>query len=517
MRQLTSLDAQFLNVESHRIYGHVGSYAVYDPSTAPGGELTIPDLCRMVEERLHLLPPFRWRLVQVPFGLELPYWAEDENFDLDFHIRESAVPPPGDDHQVARTVSRIFARPLDRSRPLWELYLIHGLPRGRVALLTKIHHSVVDGVSGNEVLTILLDESPEGREIPPPEKPSAGERTPSELGMLLRGVAGIPRQPLRALRALPTALPNLPAVPGMPAIPGVPRLARGLSRVRGLVRSDDGGVLEFTSARPPRTCFNGRVSAHRSFAFQSLSLDRVKAIKNELGITVNDVVVGLSTTAVRNWLLERDELPADPLVALIPLSVRSEEERGTFGNRVSMMSVPLSTNEEDPRARLMRTHEALKGAKERHGALPASLLTDMTSFIPPAVAALAARRVVDILSRVRPPANLVISNVPGPREPLYLAGAQLQALYPVSVVMDGVGLNITAMSYRDHLDFGIVADRDQIEDVWPLMERTADALEELDKVICGPRRRSRARKRQRSDDGGARGGRGRSRAASKRS
>src|SRR5207248_7395472 len=207
-------------------------------------------------ERLPLIPPFRWRLAEVPFDLDYDYWLDDPDFDIDFHVRELALPPGASDEKLGEQVSRIFARPLDRSRPLWELYLIHGLPRGRVALLTKIHHSVVDGVSGNEVLTILLDESPEGREIPPPEKPSAGERTPSELGMLLRGVAGIPRQPLRALRALPTALPNLPAVPGMPAIPGVPRRARGLSRGRGLVRSDDGGVRECTSARPPRTCFH---------------------------------------------------------------------------------------------------------------------------------------------------------------------------------------------------------------------------------------------------------------------
>src|SRR5215210_4803023 len=168
MRQLTTLDAQFLAVESAKTYGHVGGLAVYDPSTAPGGRLGVEDLCRLVSERLHLLPPFRWRLVEVPLSLDLPYWVEDPDFDLDFHVRESAVPPPGDNRQLAETVARIFARPLDRRRPLWELYLIQGLAGGRVALLTKIHHSVVDGVSGNEILTMLLDPSPEGRELPPP-------------------------------------------------------------------------------------------------------------------------------------------------------------------------------------------------------------------------------------------------------------------------------------------------------------------------------------------------------------
>ena len=155
MRQLTSLDAQFLAVESARTYGHVGGLAVYDPATAPGGTLEVGDVCRLVGERLHLLPPFRWRLVEVPFGIDHPYWIEDPDFDLDFHIRESAVPPPGDDHRLAETVARIFARPLDRRRPLWELYLIHGLAEGRVALLTKVHHAAVDGMSGGEILTLL--------------------------------------------------------------------------------------------------------------------------------------------------------------------------------------------------------------------------------------------------------------------------------------------------------------------------------------------------------------------------
>jgi diacylglycerol O-acyltransferase / wax synthase len=489
MRQLTTLDAQFLAVESAGTYGHVGGLAVYDPSTAPGGRLTIKDVCRLVGQRLHLLPPFRSRLVEVPFGLDLPYWIEDPDFDLDFHIRESAVPPPGDERQTAETVARIFARPLDRAHPLWELYLIHGLEGGRVALLTKVHHSVADGISGNEILSVLLDESPDGRELGPIPERSAGERAPGELEMLLRGALGLPRQPLRALRAIPSALPNLTDLPGANAFPGGPALSRALSRVRGLLGgAEDDGVLEVSTARPPRTSFNGPVSPHRRFAFGSLSLDSVKALKNELGITVNDVVVALVTTAVRDWLDARGDLPDDPLVAMVPVSVRSEDERGTFGNRISAMIVPIPTNEPDPRRRLLRTHELLKSAKERHNALPAQFLTDATAFIPPAVAALAARTTVGIMSRTRPPLNLVISNVPGPREPLYCAGALLEGHYPVSVVMDGVGLNITVMSYRDHVDFGIIADREQVDDVWTLMDGMAQALDELESVICGRQR-----------------------------
>src|SRR3954449_11411548 len=387
MRQLTSLDAQFLAIETPRTWGHVSGLAIYDPSTTDSGALTIEDVCRMVSQRLHLLPPFRWRLVWVPFGLDHPYWIEDPDFDLDFHVRDSAVPPPGDDRQLAETVARIFARPLDRSHPLWELYLIQGIKGGRVGVLTKVHHSMVDGVSGNEILSVLLDQSPEGPQLPPPQSDGSGERVPGDLEMLGRGLLGLPRQPLRALRSLPTALPNLTDLPGANAFPAVPRLSRALAGLR----RDDPSLLEVTTARPPRTSFNGRVGPHRRFAFGSVPLDTVKRLKNELGITVNDVVVALCATAVRDWLLARGKLPEQPLVAMIPVSVRTEEEAGTFGNRISTMIVPIPTNVEDPRERLLRAHEYLGSAKEPHRALPADLLTDAASFIPPAVAARAAR------------------------------------------------------------------------------------------------------------------------------
>jgi WS/DGAT/MGAT family acyltransferase len=506
MRQLTSLDAQFLGVETARTFGHVGSFAVYDPSTAPGGTLEVKDLCRLVDERIHLLPPFRWRLVEVPLGLDLPYWVEDPDFDLDFHIRESAVPSPGDERQVAETVARIFARPLDRARPLWELYLIRGLPDGKVGLLTKVHHAVVDGVSGNEILSVLLDPSPEGRELPP--KPElSGERVPSDLEMLGRGLLGLPRQPVRALRSLPTTLPALTEIPGANAFPLVPRLSKGLSRLRELGDAPAAGseILEITTARPPKTSFNGRIGPHRRFAYGDLSLDRVKALKSELGVTVNDVVVALCASSVRQWLLERDELPAKPLVAMVPVSVRKADEKGEFGNRISAMIVPIATNVADPLKRLQRTHTLLKAAKLNFAALPASLLTDATAFIPPAVAARAARMTVELLGRTRPPLNLVISNVPGPRTPLFLAGAKLESLVPVSVVIDGVGLNMTVMSYRDRMDFGIVSDRDQIDDVWPLMRGAAAALDEFEHAVAGGKVKPRPKKRPNSN---ARGGRG---------
>jgi diacylglycerol O-acyltransferase / wax synthase len=476
MRQLTSMDAQFLNLESARMFGHVSGLAMYDPSTAPGGHLDASDLCRLVGERIHLIPPFTWKLAPVPFGLDHPYWVEDEDFDLDFHIRELALPPGADDRKLAEQVARIVARPLDRAHPLWELYVVHNVPGDQVALLTKVHHAAIDGVSGAEILTALLDLEPTGRQVP--ERTGNGHlRRPSTLEMLGRGVVNAPLQPLRAALALPDAAQYAAGLPSALALPGTTRMtaaARTFARVFGRVDPD---VLEETMSRTPRTIFNGRISPHRRFAFGQVPLQTVKNVKNSFGITVNDVVVATCAGALRSWLTELDELPADPLVAMVPVSVRTPEEKGTFGNRVSAMIVPIPTDEAEPIRRLRRTHDILAAAKTQHSAISAHTLQDASRFIPPAVNAQAARLAFRVSTRL-PSMNLVISNVPGPRIPLYCAGARLTANYPVSVITDGVGLNITVQSYLDHLDFGLVADRRQIEDIWPLMDHLRAALGE---------------------------------------
>ena len=371
MRQLTSLDAQFLAVESARTYGHVGGLAVYDPATAPGGRLEIKDICRLVGERIHLLPPFRWRLVGVPLGLDHPYWIEDPDFDLDFHIRDSAVPPPGDDRQLAETVARIFARPLDRTRPLWELYLIHGLQDGRVALLTKVHHSVVDGVSGNEILAVLLDPSPEGREIPPPdgtvEDGARAERDrdarPRPDGAAAPAAARAALGPDRA--AQPDRAARRERVPGRPHVlarrgrgppPARPR-AQGPGDPRGDHRAAAADLVQRPHLRPPPLLVrrSSRSTRSRRSRTRPASRSTTSSSRSARG-------------ALRDWLKERDELPREPLVAMVPVSVRTEEQMGTFGNRVSMMIVPIPTNEADPKRRLKRTHELLRGAKGRHQA-----------------------------------------------------------------------------------------------------------------------------------------------------
>jgi len=476
LRQLTSLDAQFLALETPRQSGHVGGLAILDTSTTPTGALTLADIQSLIAERLPLLPPLRWRLREVPFGLDYPYWADDIDFDLDFHVRELALPAPGDDDQLAEQVARIVSRPLDRAKPLWELYLVHGLESGHTAMLTKIHHAVIDGISGAEIMGLLLDLEPEGRQLPVPARWGDDEPPPGDLGMLARGLLGLPRYPVRALRSLPAAMPNLQETPfaTLPGAGTVGRVAKAVTRRNGSSTPRERMVA-------PKTSFNGRVSAHRRFAFGQLSLDDVKAVKNFHGVTVNDVVVALCAGAVRRWLLEHEELPDEPLVAQIPVSVRTDEQIGTYGNRIMLMSAPLFTEEAEPIRRLQRTHDALDGMKERHRALPANLLQDANHFIPPAVFSRAARVTFRLATSRpgRPTWNLVISNVPGPQFPLYCAGARLVANYPVSVITDGLGLNITVMSYCGSLDFGIIADREQMPDVGRLLGWLGESLAEL--------------------------------------
>jgi diacylglycerol O-acyltransferase len=291
--------------------------------------------------------------------------------------------------------------------------------------------------------------------------------------MLGLGLLGVPRYPIRMLRALPKAIPNLEDTP-FGVLPG----AGTVSKLASLVRRDGVDRPDLTA---PKTIFSARISPHRRFVFGQLSLDEFKAVKNKHGTTVNDVVVSVCAGAVRRWLLDHDDLPMVPLVAQVPVSVRTGEQFGTYGNRILLMAAPLHTEMHDPVERLQATHEALAEMKERRGALPAELLQDANNFIPPAVFARAARLTFGFsTSRPgRPTWNLVISNVPGPQFPLYMAGAKLVANFPVSVITDGMGLNITVMSYMGHMDFGIIADRDQMPDLDVLLGYLREELEAL--------------------------------------
>lgn len=469
MQQLTGLDAAFLAMETHAVYGHVGSVCVLDPGTAEG-PLTLEHVTQVVQSRLHLLPPFRRRLVTVPLGLDQPYWIEDPDFDIEYHVRELALPAPGDDTQLAKQVARLHARALDRTRPLWELYLVHGLEGGRVAMYTKVHHAAIDGVSGNDLVGALLDLSPQGRDMPP-APPWECDARPGALGLLVRSAVSLTGHPVRAARVSYGLLRSLPTLAASPARPHVPVLDWLLGRDANL-------VLGSSSLRAPATPFNKPVGPHRRWAFASIPLAPVKGLKNTAGVTVNDVIVALCAGALRRWLLEHDALPATPLVVAVPVSVRTAEQRGAHGNRVSMMLAALPTHRGGAADRLRRVHRALRAAKDQHGALPADLLADVTQFAMPALAGQAARLSarLRVLERVSP-FNLIVSNVPGPDVPLYFAGAQLLAYYPLSAIADGQGLNITVLGYRGRLHLGLVADRELVPDLDLL---TTYLTEELD-------------------------------------
>jgi diacylglycerol O-acyltransferase len=487
VQQLTGLDAAFLAMETRTVCGHVGSVCVIDPSTAPE-PFTLERFTRVVESRLPLVPLLRRRLVEVPLGLDQPYWIEDPDFDIEFHVRELALPSPGNDRQLAEQAARLHARPLDRSRPLWEIYLIFGQRGGRAAIYSKIHHAAIDGVSGNDILAALLDLSPADRTLPDPP-PRRTERQPAAVELLARSAVSLTRHPLRAARLSVDLLRSAPALVASPAWPRLPLVDRLLGR-------DGEAILSRPGLRAPPTPFNRSITQHRRWGFCDLALAEIKSVKNALGVTVNDVVMALCAGALRRWLIDHNALPDDPLIAAVPVSVRTEEQQGTHGNRVSMMLAVLPTQLADPCDRLQAVHQAMRAAKEQHDALPANLLADVTQFAMPALAGQAARmaarlRLVERASLF----NLIISNVPGPNVPLYYAGAELLAYYPLSAIVDGQGLNITAMSYRDTLFFGVIACRELVPDVDRL---TAYLEEELRVLTQSPDRAATRRGKPRA-------------------
>ncbi|HYF27263.1 MAG TPA: wax ester/triacylglycerol synthase family O-acyltransferase [Baekduia sp.] len=481
MRQLSAMDAQFFAIENDRNYGHVGSVAILDPATAPGGRFDAERLKELIARRLHLVPPFTWRLQEVPLGLDWPYWVEDEHFDLDFHVRELALPAPGSMAQLVEQTGRIYSRRLDRARPLWELYVVHGLEGGRMALVSKVHHAAVDGMSGGEILAMLYDLTPEPRDVGPADGvPTAA--APGALELVGRAAAVLPRAPRNVAARAARLLPHLDAGLSALGAPGTTAASRVLSRARAAVsRGDAPAVLERPPVRPPRGAYDGRVSPHRIFGLGSLPLTEVKRVKDHFGVKVNDVVTSLVAGAAREHLLRHDALPDRPLVAQIPVSVRTDAERGTFGNQISVMLVAIPTDVGDPVQRLRATAATMRSAKERHNALPAKALQDLTTFLPAALHARAARRMVELSPRLglRPPFNIIVSNVPGPPVDIYVAGARLEALHPLSIITDGAGINVTVMSYRDAIDVGITADREQTPDVQTLVEGMRAELDAL--------------------------------------
>jgi WS/DGAT/MGAT family acyltransferase len=476
VRRLSALDAQFLNVESRTTTGHVGAVVLLDPADTASGELTLDDVRDVLEPRLHLAAPFRERLVEVPLGLGYPYWADDPEFDLEYHLREVALPQPGTDAELGEQVARIHSRPLDRSRPLWEMYLVHGLADGRVALYAKIHHAAIDGVSGAEILAAIMDTTPEPRDVDPGGWEP--DRVPSAWELLPRALASVADRSLDMVTGLPRSLPHLTAVPGVQRLPGIRAVGDAVTVVRAIVGFPSGQRTS-RDLVAPRTPFNGPITAHRRVAFASLPLDEVKQVKDAFDMTVNDVVLALTTGVLRRWLLDRDALPTSPLVAAVPVSVRDDRSE-SGGNLMSVMVVALPTNLPDPAARLGAVHQEVTAAKAEFDAVPATLLQDLATLMPTALSGLAARALFRVMTAPGALFNLFVSNVQGPQLPLYIAGAKVDAVYPVSAVSDvSGGLNLTLFSYDGALDVGLIACREMVPDLWVLAAYLRDELDAM--------------------------------------
>lgn len=472
MRQLSGLDTMFLNLETNAVPMHVGGLTIVDPATAPK-DFGFDMVRRLIESRLHLLPMFRRRLVTSPLNLDLPHWIEDPEFDIEHHVRHRALPRPGNDKQLADFICDVMSTRLDRSMPLWRSYYVEGLSGGRVALLSKIHHACVDGVGAAHLLSVLLDLTPEPRTVAPPEQPWEPEAIPSPIQLAASTARNLVGRPKEAWRLLRETGPYLFSA-GRAAL--AHRRARDHAEDREPEAPEDRDV-----GAAPRMRFNTTITARRSFAFRSLPLADVKLVKNTFGTSVNDVVLGVCAGALRQYLLEKHELPDKSLVAAVPVSVRSEEEKGSHGNKVTMARSALHTEIEDPVERLQALSRRMGKVKKSFKATPARRMMDWVNVPSPGMLAQAARLYENfsIQDYVYPPYNLVISNVPGPAQPLYLCGARVQANYPVSIPYHGLAFNITVMSYLDNLDIGLTGHRTTVPDIDHLMDLLAQALAEL--------------------------------------
>lgn len=440
MERLSGLDASFLYLETPTLHMHVSMTAVFDPTTVPGG-YSFSTLRQRIAERIPLAPVFQRRLVEVPLRLGHPVWVDDPDFDVDNHLRRAALPSPGGMQELAELTADVNGRQLHRDRPLWEMWVVEGLEGGNIALIAKMHHATIDGVSGAELLGVLFDLERDPPAVTPraAAPPDPDRHVPTELELITQALVSRAVRPIEMTRM-------------------IWRTGQAIVGVRRIRQSEETGraALPLTA---PRTSLNASITARRKVAFASTSLADVKRLKNQIGTTVNDVVLAIATGALRTYLRDRDELPDAPLVAVVPVSVTPDLADLEGSNKVSGMFVRLPTAEPDPLERLRQIHHGTKGAKEEHKALGASTLQNWAEHATPNLFALAARLYTGmrLAERHRPIANLVISNVPGPDFPLYLGGAELLAGFPLGPVMDGMGLNITIMSYRGVLYWGLVA------------------------------------------------------------
>jgi diacylglycerol O-acyltransferase / wax synthase len=453
--RLTALDASFLHLEEDEAsHMHVAGVLIFD-----GEPPEYDDLIQGIESRLHLVPRYRQRLAAVPLAQGRPKWVDDPHFNLRYHVRATALPPPGGEDQLRALAGRVFSQRLDRDKPLWELWIVSGLEGGRFAMLSKTHHALVDGVSGVDIASVLFDAAPE------PELPAdSGDRwlprpLPSRAQLLAEALierATIPAEIARSVRAV---------------FRGPLQIARGARDAAVAV-----GALAWAGLGPaPDSPYNCRIGPHRRFTWVRAQLDDVKAIKNALGGTVNDVVLATVAGALGRHMRRRGiDTDERELRAMVPVSVRTELERGQLGNRVAAMMAPLPVGVEDPVDRLEIVRDSMKDIKESGQAVGAEVMVRLGGFAPPTIMSQAAR----LFSRQRF-FNVVVTNVPGPQVPLYLMGRQLLDIFPMVPLVRKTALGIAIMSYNGHINFGLVGDWDGMHDLHLLADDFAAAFEEL--------------------------------------
>jgi WS/DGAT/MGAT family acyltransferase len=463
-QRLSALDASFLYMESPTTAMHVGSVARFTPPSSGDSTDREPfdyeGFCGLVARRISLVPRYRQKIRWVPGHVANPVWVDDEDFDITYHVRRSALPKPGNADQLRQLVGRLQARPLDRSRPLWEIYLVEGLADGRFAIITKTHHAMVDGISAVDIGTVLLDVTRVAEETPQDHWVAAPE--PSRTGLLLGAVADTLRRPTVAIDTVRAGLGDARVTAG-----------RALGALGGIA-----SVARTSLRSAPESPLNATIGEQRRFGMASTSLDDYKRIRKTHGGTVNDVVLATVAGALRAWLLTRGEsvVPSTTVRAMVPVSVRTESQDGALGNRVSSYFVDLPVGEPSPVVRLHQVSYAMKGHKESGSAVGADALVRLTGFAPPTIHSAAARLGAGLSRRLF---NVIVTNVPGPQFPLYAMGAQMDDCFPVVPLSKGQAVSIGLMSYNGGVYYGMNCDRDAMPDIDVLASCIEESLAEL--------------------------------------
>jgi diacylglycerol O-acyltransferase len=461
MDRLSALDVSFLYLEEPSTPMHVGGLLTFAP---PESGFDYEGLTDLIAHRIGLVPRYRQKIKWVPGHLASPVWIDDPEFDIAYHVRRSALPKPGSDEQLRELVARLVSRPLDRSRPLWELYLIEGLSGGRVAIMTKTHHAMVDGISAVDLAQVILDLTPQPRETD--EELWVPDREPSALTLVADAVKDLVRRPTALVDTVRIGVADARAVAG-----------KALGVLSGLT------ATARVVARPaPGSPLNVAVGEQRRFGVARTSLDDYKKVRKAHGGTVNDVVLATCAGALRNWLLTRGEpvVTATEIRAMVPVSVRGSGEQEALGNRISSMFVDLPVGEPNPVVRLSRISHEMRGLKESGQSVGADALVKLAGFAVPTLHSLGARVANRATHRLF---NLVITNVPGPQFPLYANGARMLEMFPVVPLVKNTALSIGLMSYDGGVYYGLTADRDAMADVDVVGALIEESLAELVETV----------------------------------